>query len=226
MKSRNPLGAGSRSAALTCSADRVRSERPLRPDSTLFTKLVRNWFTGISTGFLRETTMRFGLPRISLRKLYLPSLSVASLRRMVKRPLHVEFVPQQLTSYSGLELLRRYLRQCELPSRLRAACAATGGDYGGGRLALLILALFYVGARRLEHRVRGPGAQRETPAGAGVSHTHCQISLQFPAPSESGRKQAQAQQDQRRGLRCLSELLRRRHDENVSHPSALHPDSK
>jgi hypothetical protein len=78
-------------------------------------------------------------------------LSVASLRRMVKRPLHVEFGPQQLTSYSGLELLRRYLRQCELPSRLRAACASTGGDYGGGRLALLILALFYVGARRLEH---------------------------------------------------------------------------
>ena len=31
------------------------------------------------------------------------------------------------------------------------ACAGTGGDYGGGRLALLILALFYVGARRLEH---------------------------------------------------------------------------
>src|SRR5712664_2797883 len=70
---------------------------------------------------------------------------------MVKRPLHVEFVHQQLTSYSGLELLGRYLRQCALPSRLRAACAATGGDYGGGRLALLVLALLYVGARRLEH---------------------------------------------------------------------------
>src|SRR6266446_4366936 len=64
-------------------------------------------------------------------------LSVTSLRRMVKRPLHVEFGPQQLTSYSGLELLRRYLRHHDLPSRLRAACAATGGDY--------------VGARRLEH---------------------------------------------------------------------------
>ena len=78
-------------------------------------------------------------------------LSVASLRRMVKRPLHVEFVQQQLTSYSGLELLWRYLRQCELPSRLRAACGSTGGDYGGGRLALLVLALLYTGARRLEH---------------------------------------------------------------------------
>ncbi len=78
-------------------------------------------------------------------------LSVASLRRMIKGKLHVQFVPQQLTSYSGLEMLRRYLRQQDLPRRLHAACRATGGDYGGGRLALLVLALFYVGARRLEH---------------------------------------------------------------------------
>src|SRR6266496_3323570 len=78
-------------------------------------------------------------------------LSVTSLRRMIKRKLPVEFVRQELTSYSGLELLRRYLRQLDLPQRLRAACAATGGDYGGGRLALLVLALLYVGARRLEH---------------------------------------------------------------------------
>jgi hypothetical protein len=70
---------------------------------------------------------------------------------MIKGKLRVEFVPQELTSYSGLELLRRYLRQHDLPSRLRAACATTGGDYGGGRLALLVLALLYVGARRLEH---------------------------------------------------------------------------
>ncbi len=78
-------------------------------------------------------------------------LNVASLHQMVKGKLHVEFARQELTSYSGLELLRRYLRQCDLPSRLRAACATTGGDYGGGRLALLVLALLYSGARRLEH---------------------------------------------------------------------------
>jgi len=78
-------------------------------------------------------------------------LSVASLRRMIKGKLQVEFVHQDLTSYSGLELLRCYLRQLDLPRRLHAACASTGGDYGGGRLALLILSLFYVGARRLEH---------------------------------------------------------------------------
>ncbi len=72
-------------------------------------------------------------------------LSVASLRRMIKGKLPVEFVHQELTSYSGLELLRRYLRQHDLPRRLRAACTTTGGDYGGGRLALLVLALLYVG---------------------------------------------------------------------------------
>src|SRR3989441_4379305 len=87
-------------------------------------------------------------------------LSVASLRRMIKGKLHVEFVRQELTSYSGLEVLRRYLRQRELPSRLRAACAATGGDYGGGRLALLVLALLYVGARRASSLCRRRSADR------------------------------------------------------------------
>jgi hypothetical protein len=36
-------------------------------------------------------------------------LSVASLRRVVKRDLAIEFVPQALTSYGGLELRRRWL---------------------------------------------------------------------------------------------------------------------
>jgi hypothetical protein len=70
---------------------------------------------------------------------------------MIKGNLRVEFVRQELISYGGPEVLRRYLRQRELPRRLHAACAARGGDYGGGRLALLVLALLYVGARRLEH---------------------------------------------------------------------------
>ena len=68
------------------------------------------------------------------------SLSVTSLRRMIKGKLHVEFVRQELTSCSGLELLRRHLRQRDVPSRLRAACAATGTTLRWGRVALLILA--------------------------------------------------------------------------------------
>ena len=68
-------------------------------------------------------------------------LSVGTLRQVVKRDLPIEFVPQQLTSYGGLELLQRYLRRLELPRRLRAACTALGGDYGGSRLALLLMAL-------------------------------------------------------------------------------------
>ena len=78
-------------------------------------------------------------------------LSVGTLRQVVKQDLPIEFVPQQLTSYGGLELLQRYLRRLELPRRLRAACTALGGDYSGSRLALLLMALLYVGARRLEH---------------------------------------------------------------------------
>jgi hypothetical protein len=67
--------------------------------------------------------------------------------------LRIEFVRQDLTSYGGLELLRRYFRLLDLHRRLRDAFRAygLGGDYGGGRLALLLITLFVVGARRLEH---------------------------------------------------------------------------
>jgi hypothetical protein len=78
-------------------------------------------------------------------------LSVASLRRVVKRDLPIEFVPQQLTSHGGLELLRRYLQRVDLAGRLRRALGTLGGDYGSARLSLLVLALLYVGGRRLEH---------------------------------------------------------------------------
>src|SRR6058998_4451328 len=78
-------------------------------------------------------------------------LSVRSLRRVVKGDLPIEFVQQDLTSYGGLELVRRYLHRLDVMARLRRAVAAVPSDYGGARLALLVVALFYVGARRLEH---------------------------------------------------------------------------
>ena len=78
-------------------------------------------------------------------------LKVRSLRQVVKGDLQIEFVPQRLTSYGGLELVRRYVRKLAIVARLRAALAAIPSDYGSARLALLIIGLFYVGARRLEH---------------------------------------------------------------------------
>jgi hypothetical protein len=75
-------------------------------------------------------------------------LSVASLRQMVKGPLHV----QQLRSYSGLEMLR-CLGQLDLPQRLQAACAATGGDYGEDLLHALAFPLAHsVGTQRVARR--------------------------------------------------------------------------
>jgi hypothetical protein len=45
-------------------------------------------------------------------------LTIATLRRVVKGDLTIQFVPQALTSYGGLELLGRYLRQIDLGARL------------------------------------------------------------------------------------------------------------
>ncbi len=80
-------------------------------------------------------------------------LKIASLRRRVKGDLRIEFVQQDLTAYGGLELLRRYFHLLDLHGRLRRQFRAygLGGDYGGARLVLLVIALFVVGARRLEH---------------------------------------------------------------------------
>src|SRR5262249_7510162 len=78
-------------------------------------------------------------------------LKVRSLWRAVNDDRGIEFVAQQLTSSGGLDLFSRYFRKLEVVARLRRALAAIPSDYGSARLALLILALFYVGARRLEH---------------------------------------------------------------------------
>src|SRR5439155_3298872 len=100
-----------------------------------------------------STNQKSGRAHVTLRlgEAPLMRLSVGSLRRVVKRDLPIEFVPQQLTSYGGLELFRRYVRRLRLPHRLQRACAPLGGDYCGARLSLVLLALFYVGARRVEH---------------------------------------------------------------------------
>src|SRR4029453_10499756 len=58
-------------------------------------------------------------------------LSVASLRRVVKGDLAIQFVPQALTSYGGLELLGRYLRRIDLGARLHQAFVGLRSDPDG-----------------------------------------------------------------------------------------------
>src|SRR5216683_1871522 len=80
-------------------------------------------------------------------------LKVGRLRRLVKRDLPIEFGREQLTSYGGLELLRRYFQLIGLTQRLRRGFREhqLGGDYGCAHLVLLVIALLVVGARRLQH---------------------------------------------------------------------------
>lgn len=79
-------------------------------------------------------------------------LRIASIRSVVKSDLPIEFVEQDITSYSGLELFRRYFRLVGLHRRVREACRGVGvhSDYGCVNLVLVVMAMFLVGARRLE----------------------------------------------------------------------------
>src|SRR5690349_21581506 len=61
----------------------------------------------------------------------------------IKRELPLRFGHEQLTSYGGLELLRRYFQVIGLPARLRQALAGhqVGGDYGSAHLVMLVVGL-------------------------------------------------------------------------------------
>jgi hypothetical protein len=81
-------------------------------------------------------------------------LKVSSLSRVYNRDLRIEFGAERLTSYGGLELISRFFRSIELSRRIRQRLRDAGinaGDYGGSHLVLLVIGLFFVGARRLEH---------------------------------------------------------------------------
>lgn len=65
----------------------------------------------------------------------------------------IEFTPQDITAYGGLELIRRYFRLIGLHRRVQSAFRQyqLGGDYRAVDMILVILALLLVGGRRLEH---------------------------------------------------------------------------
>ena len=78
-------------------------------------------------------------------------LKVTRLRRVIKRDLRIEFGSEQLTSYGGLELLRRYFQVIRLTARIRECLrnSRVGSDYGCANLVVLVGGLLVVGARRL-----------------------------------------------------------------------------
>src|SRR6266446_6448576 len=63
-------------------------------------------------------------------------LRIGVLRQRVKANLPIEFVPQRLTSYGGLELVRRYFRRLDLRRRAPAGTPAVHrrGPAGGAAL--------------------------------------------------------------------------------------------
>lgn len=75
------------------------------------------------------------------------------IHRRIKSDLKIEFAPQQISSYSGLELFKRYFRIIRLNSRIRMAFHGyeLTGDYSVVDCILTLIALFLVGASRLRH---------------------------------------------------------------------------
>ena len=77
----------------------------------------------------------------------------ADLRCRVNDKLEIEFTGEGLTSYAGLELLMRYLRNVDWNRQLRRHVGSVGfgGDFGVASLCRVILGLLVVGGRRLHH---------------------------------------------------------------------------
>src|SRR5690606_7747921 len=77
----------------------------------------------------------------------------AELHARVNGDLAFEFSDVKLTSYAGLELLDRYLRQIGFNNLIRTAFgkARFGGDFGAVAMIRVLIGLLVVGGRRLEH---------------------------------------------------------------------------
>ena len=72
---------------------------------------------------------------------------------LIKGKLQLEFGGEQLTSYAGLELVRRLLKRLEFFRELRkaAARADVGGDVSFAKVVLIVVGMLVVGAKRLRH---------------------------------------------------------------------------
>lgn len=77
----------------------------------------------------------------------------AELHVRVNGNLAFEFSDVKLTSYAGVELFDRYLRQIGFNDMVRTAFgkARVGGDFGAVAMIRVLIGLLVVGGRRLEH---------------------------------------------------------------------------
>src|SRR5260221_2396450 len=77
----------------------------------------------------------------------------AELRGRVKADLALRFTRTGLTSFAGLELVRRYFRQLDLARRIRRHLGGRvpGTDYGVVGVVIVLLAVVIVGGRRGRH---------------------------------------------------------------------------
>ena len=75
------------------------------------------------------------------------------LHARVNGNLAFEFTDAKLTSYAGLELFDRYLRQMGFSKLIRTAFTEVrlGGDFGVIVMVRVLIGLLVVGGRRLEH---------------------------------------------------------------------------
>ena len=101
-------------------------------------------------------------------------LKRAELRGRVKADLALRFTRSGLTSFAGLELVRRYKRRLRLFEVIRRHVGHTlpSSDYGIVGMMMVVLTLLIVGGRRVWHVSRGQngdvgaeGAIRGMPGG-------------------------------------------------------------
>jgi Transposase DDE domain group 1 len=80
-------------------------------------------------------------------------LRKTDLTRRVNASVGLRFQATGLTSFAGLELVRRYFRSLELPQRLRRHLSGCGleNDFGVVPMVTLVLGLLICGGRRLRH---------------------------------------------------------------------------
>ena len=80
-------------------------------------------------------------------------LRKAEILGRVNNPLHLRFQAKALTSFAGLELIRRYFQSVRLSERIRRHLNSDHlqCDYGVVSMVLLLLGLMITGGRRLRH---------------------------------------------------------------------------